>query len=91
MPYCSAEQTLQGAYRHRLPTLAQAFEQSTVQLVGRMEAHCQGRAALADLRVQWESMLVNWQALSSPALGPLVTRCSQREIDFWPTRERLLR
>jgi predicted lipoprotein len=55
MTPCSAEQALQGVYRHRLPALAQAFEQSTAQLVGRMDAHCQARAALADLRAQWES------------------------------------
>ena len=43
------------------------------------------------MRTQWQQTLVSWQALSSPELGPLVARRSQREIDFWPTRERLLR
>jgi len=91
MPYYTAEQALLGVYRHRLPTLAQAFEQSSAQLVTSTEAHCQGRAPLAELRTHWQQTLVHWQTLSSPQLGPLVARRSQREIDFWPTRERLLR
>jgi len=91
MPYYSAEQALQGVYRHRLPALAKAFEQSSAQLVSRTEAHCLGQAPLAELRAQWQQTLVSWQALASPQLGPLVARRSQREIDFWPTRERLLR
>jgi predicted lipoprotein len=91
MPYYSAEQALQGVYRHRLPALAQAFELSSVQLVSRANAYCQGQGTLADLRAQWQQTLVSWQALSSLEIGPLVVRRSQREIDFWPTRERLLR
>jgi uncharacterized protein len=90
MPYYSAEQALQGVYGRRLPPLAQAFEASSAQLVKRTEAHCQKQASLADLRMQWQQTLVSWQALASPELGPLVARRSQREIDFWPTRERLL-
>ena len=90
-PYYNAEQALQGVYRHRLPTLAKAFEQSAAQLVSRTEAHCQGQASLTELRTSWLQTLVHWQALSSPEIGPLVARRSQREIDFWPARERLLR
>ena len=90
-PYYNAEQALQGVYRHRLPTLAKAFEQSAAQLVSRTEAHCQGQAKLTELRTSWLQTLVHWQALSSPEIGPLVARRSQREIDFWPARERLLR
>ncbi|QCB47727.1 imelysin family protein [Hydrogenophaga sp. PAMC20947] len=91
MPYYSAEQALQGVYAHQLPAQAQAFEQASDQLLSRTNAHCSGQATLTELRLQWQQTLVSWQALSSPELGPLVTRRSQREIDFWPTRERLLR
>ena len=91
MPYYSAEQALQGVYRHHLPALAQAFDRSAAQLVSRTDAHCQGQATLAELRTAWLQALLSWQALSSPEIGPLVARRSQREIDFWPTRERLLR
>jgi predicted lipoprotein len=91
MPYYSAEQALQGVYDHRLPALAQSFEQASAQLLTSTTAHCSGTTTLADLRVHWLQTLVSWQALSSPELGPVVARRSQREIDFWPTRERLLR
>jgi hypothetical protein len=91
MPYYTAEETLQGVYRHRLPALALAFEQFSVRLVNRTNKHCKGQATLADLRTEWQQTLVSWQALASPELGPLLARRSQREIDFWPTRERLLR
>lgn len=90
MPYYSAEQALQGLYDHHLPARAQAFEQSSAQLASRTEAHCRGQASLAELRTQWQQTLVRWQTLETPELGPLVARRSQREIDFWPTRERLL-
>lgn len=91
MPYYSAEQALQGVYSHRLPTLAQAFEQASTALLTRTQDHCHGQATLDELRAQWLQTLVSWQALASPELGPVVARRSQREIDFWPTRERLLR
>lgn len=91
MPFYNADQALQGVYSFRLPALALAFEQASSQLVDRTKAHCQGQATLVELSAQWQLALVSWQALSSPELGPLVARRSQREIDFWPTRERLLR
>lgn len=91
MPYYSAEQALQGIYDHRLPPLAQAFEAASVQLLERTNGHCRGQATLAELHTQWRQTVVSWQTLSSPELGPLVERRSQREIDFWPTRGRLLR
>ncbi len=31
-----------------------------------------------------------WEALSTPAVGPVLTRRSQRQIDFWPTRPELV-
>lgn len=90
-PHYTAEQVLQGVYRHRLPPLALAFEQSSARLVNTTQAHCRGRATLVDLRAEWQQAFESWQALGSPELGPLVARRSQREIDFWPVRERLLR
>ncbi len=90
-PYYSAEQALQGLYTHHLPPLARAFQDQADRLAGTTGRHCQGQATLAALREQWQSTLVSWQALSTPAVGPLVTRRSQRQIDFWPTRPDLLR
>lgn len=89
-PYYTAEQALQGVYQHQLPPLAGAFEREATQLVVTTEAHCQKQTPLATVSAQWQQTMVSWQALSSPEVGPVVARRSQREIDFWPTRDKLL-
>lgn len=90
MPYYTGEQALQGVYTHHLPPLAQAFVAAADGLAATSERHCSGQASLAELRTAWQQALLRWQALSSPAVGPLVARRSQRQIDFWPTRPKLL-
>jgi len=90
-PYYSAEQAMQGLYGHHLPPLAAAFEAQAQALAGSAAHHCQGQAPLAELRAQWRQTLLAWQSLSTPAVGPVVERRSQRQIDFWPTRPALLR
>jgi predicted lipoprotein len=90
-PYYSAEQALQGLYTHHLPPLAKDFQAQADRLVDTTAQYCQGQATLPALRAQWQSTLVSWETLSTPAVGPLVTRRSQRQIDFWPTRPDLLR
>ena len=90
MPYYSAEQTLQGLYGHHMAPLAQAFAAKSRQLVATVNRHCAKQAPLAEVESQWQATLGAWATLSSPALGPLVARRSQREIDFWPTRNKLL-
>ncbi len=90
-PYYSAEQAMQGLYTHHLPPLARAFQGEADRLVDATDQYCQDRTTLADLRTQWQRTLMRWESLSTPAVGPLVTRRSQRQIDFWPTRPDLLR
>ncbi len=90
-PYYSAEQAMQGLYTHRLPPLAKDFLTQADRLVETTAQHCKGQVALPALRAQWQDTLVSWETLSTPAVGPLVTRRSQRQIDFWPTRPDLLR
>jgi uncharacterized protein len=90
-PYYSAEQAMQGLYTHHLPPLARVFHAEADELVATTSQHCQGKIPLAELRAQWQRTLVSWAALSTPAVGPVVTRRSQRQIDFWPTRPDLLR
>ncbi|MCW5654752.1 imelysin family protein [Hydrogenophaga sp.] len=90
-PYYSAEQALQGIYTHRLPPLAQAFKAQADGLAETAARFCQGQASLEDLRAQWLAALLGWETLSTPAVGPMVTRRSQRQIDFWPARPDLLR
>jgi predicted lipoprotein len=89
-PYYTAEQVLTGLYTWQLPPRARAFEQAAQALVQTAPAHCQGRADLPALRAQWRQTLLHWQALATPAVGPLVQRRSQRQIDFWPARPNLI-
>lgn len=94
MPYYSAEQALTGVYAHHLPPLSQAFQAEANGLVQTSEQHCAALAAgqsdAKGLHTQWLRTLAAWEALSTPAVGPVLTRRSQRQIDFWPTRPELI-
>jgi predicted lipoprotein len=89
-PYYTAEQVLTGLYTYHLPPRARAFEVSAQALVQATQAHCQGRTGKDELQAQWQQTLLRWQALATPAVGPLVQRRSQRQIDFWPVRPNLI-
>lgn len=88
-PYYSGEDALQGLYAHQLP-LARDFETQARALTAAARQHCAGPASPAVLKDAWRQALLSWQALSSPALGPVIERRSQRQIDFWPARPALL-
>jgi len=100
-PFYSAEHALQGIYTHHLPALAQRFSAEASALVSVIEPYCQAlptlsasvapqRVAWTPLNKQWQQTMVAWEALSTPALGPVLARRSQRQIDFWPTRAELI-
>lgn len=89
-PYYSGEDALQGLYARHLPPLARDFEAQALALTAAARQHCAGPATSAALKDAWRRALLSWQALSSPALGPVIERRSQRQIDFWPTRPALL-
>jgi predicted lipoprotein len=89
-PYYSGENALTGLYAHHLPPLARDFETQAKALSAAARQHCAGPAAPAALQDAWRRALRAWQALSSPALGPVIERRSQRQIDFWPVRPALL-
>lgn len=90
-PYYSAEQAMQGLYAHHLPPLARDFKAQAERLVDIAQQHCRGQLPLDALHQQWQAALLSWASLSTPAVGPLVERRSQRQIDFWPMRPPLLR
>lgn len=94
MPFYSAEQALTGLYAHHLPPLSQTFQAEANGLVQTTEQHCTalatGQADAKGLHTQWLRTLAAWEALSIPAVGPVLTRRSQRQIDFWPTRPELI-
>jgi hypothetical protein len=89
-PYYSGEQALQGLYRQHLPPLARAFENEAQALTAAARQHCAAPDSSVALKDAWRRTLLAWAALSSPSLGPVIERRSQRQIDFWPTRPALL-
>jgi predicted lipoprotein len=89
-PYYRGEDALQGLYAQHLPPLARDFETQAKALTAAARRHCAGAAGPAALKDAWRRALLSWETLSSPALGPVIERRSQRQIDFWPTRPALL-
>lgn len=89
-PDYSVEHVLNGIYAFHFPPLAQRFRAQSEQLVQVTTHFCEGAAPLAAVRAQWQTTQVSWEALSAPSVGPLVSRRSQRQIDFWPTRPELI-
>ncbi|MEZ5702756.1 MAG: imelysin family protein [Burkholderiaceae bacterium] len=88
--FASGEQALQGLYGHHMPPRAHAFETAAQDLLTATQQHCQAPGQVDALAAAWRRALLAWDALSTPALGPVIERRSQRLIDFWPTRETLL-
>lgn len=89
-PYYRGEDALQGLYARHMPALARAFETQAGALTAAVRGQC-GKAEPAALLQAWRQALLAWHAVSAPALGPVVARRSQRQIDFWPMRPPLLK
>lgn len=53
-------------------------------------APTQADAALEQARAQWRASLAAWERVSAVAVGPVLERRSQRQIDFTPTRPRMI-
>lgn len=101
MPFYSAEHALAGVYAHHLPPLSQTFQVQADALVHATTQHCAAQPGLGrghappsatapHLHATWQQTMAAWEALSTPAVGPVLTRRSQRQIDFWPTRPELI-
>jgi hypothetical protein len=71
------------------------FARASAQLAPAIQAVCdaappQAESALQYARQQWLATLASWERLSAVAIGPVLERRSQRQIDFTPTRPRLI-
>jgi predicted lipoprotein len=89
-PYYRAEHALQGLYGQHHPPLWQRFEAEAGALTLGLQRFCAGQAPLAPVQQAWRQTRLAWLAAATPALGPVLTRRSQRELDFWPLRPALL-
>ena len=89
-PYYHAEDVVQGLYGLYLPPRARAFQAEAQRLSAALKTDCDKPGAAPALQAQWTQVLTAWAALSTPAAGPVLTRRSQRAIDFWPARPTLI-
>lgn len=74
---------------------AAEFAARSAQLAPALQALCDAPpegagAALDQARGQWLASLAAWERLSAVALGPVLERRAQRQIDFMPTRPRMI-
>jgi predicted lipoprotein len=71
------------------------FARASAQLTPAIQAVCDAPAdkaapAMQQARQHWLATLTDWEHLSAVAFGPVLERRSQRQIDFTPTRPRLI-
>lgn len=74
---------------------AAEFARDGKQLAPAVQALCDAPPATADAALQqargrWRDAMASWERLSAVAIGPVLERRSQRQIDFTPTRPRLI-
>lgn len=90
VPSYHAADFVQGAYRDWFAPRARDFAAQAEALHSQMAATCAappaGPGAPAGLRNQWTRTTLAWDRLAGVAVGPLLARRSQRQIDFSPIR-----
>ena len=95
VPYYDTTHALQSLYGHWSQPRAAAFAQEARALAPALRSVCeaqpaQATAALEGARTAWRSAMLSWESLVAVAVGPLIERRSQRQIDFAPTRPPLI-
>lgn len=89
-PAYAAADALQGLYGVHLPQLSEAFAADAASLSNTTRAYCADTASLGDILRAWRTARLSWLRLSTPAVGPIISRRVQRQVDFWPVRPALL-
>ena len=95
VPVYNPTHFVQGVYRHWALPQALEFSARSAALTSSVQALCDAPAADAAQRLEaarlgWRASVLSWDGLSAVAIGPLIERRSQRQIDFTPTRPALI-
>lgn len=90
VPYYNASQVWQGLYQVHVPAVTRHFALEAQALSQTVAQHCSDPQATPLLERQWQATLQAWVAASTPTIGPVLSRRSQRQIDFSPIRWTLL-
>ena len=95
VPFYDTTHALQSLYTHWGQPRSAEFASTSKALAPAVQTLCaapagQSAAALDGARMAWQKAMLAWESLSSVAVGPVVARRSQRQIDFAPTRPQLI-
>ena len=90
VPFYTPADLLVGWHRFVMAPQARALHEQAQALAGAVDGHCQGSLPLERVRGHWRDTTTAWERLSAVATGPLIARRSLRQIDFSPTRPKLI-
>ncbi|UUZ76535.1 imelysin family protein [Polaromonas sp. P1(28)-13] len=95
VPFYTPPAFMQGVHRHWYAPRSAEFAAQAGALAPAMAQLCSANAATAAdalqrTRAQWQASVTAWDRLAAVAIGPLLQRRSQRQIDFAPTRPELI-
>ncbi len=95
VPFYDTTHALQSLYGHWGKPRAQEFAAAAQALAPAVRALCeapagQSQAALTNARGAWQRSMMAWETLGAVAVGPVIARRTQRQMDFAPTRPALI-
>ncbi len=70
--------------------LTQDFATAADKLAHVSQAFCSGHRDLGQVQATWRDTQSAWQALEMLQLGPTIERRTQRQVNSWPVRPKLL-
>ena len=96
VPFYTPTDFIQGLYRYGYPVRVATFSAQAEAQVSALNRLCSATSAtrtnaLQAAQKQWRATAAAWDELSAVAIGPLLQRRSQRQIDFSPTRPELIK
>jgi hypothetical protein len=90
VPYYRASDFVGGAHQGWFAPRAREFESEAAQLRDQLQSACaaapQRDSALSEIRTRWRRTALAFDRLAGVSVGPLLSRRSGRQIDFWPIR-----
>lgn len=95
VPFYDTTHALQSLYNHWGQPRSADFASASQALVPALRTLCsapaaQSAEALGNARTAWQKAMLAWESLSGVAVGPVIARRAQRQIDFAPTRPQLI-
>lgn len=95
VPFYDTTHALQSLYGHWGKPRAQDFAAAAQALAPAVRALCeapasQSQTALTNARGAWQRSMMAWETLGAVAVGPVIARRTQRQMDFAPTRPALI-